>query len=146
MSFKMGKFATALLLSTLSTLTFAASPLGIWKTIDDESGDAMSYVTIFEDNGTLSGKITKLLDPAAKDDVCDQCKGDLKNQKIEGMTILWGMEEDGNKYDNGQIVDPASGKIYSANMKVLEDGAKLEVRGYIGFALIGRSQTWLRVE
>ncbi|WP_245673478.1 DUF2147 domain-containing protein [Endozoicomonas ascidiicola] len=145
-SFKMGKLAAGFLLTTLSTLTFAASPLGTWKTIDDETGDATSYVTIFEDNGTLSGKITKLLDPESKDDICNLCEGDLKDQKIEGMTILWGMEKQGSKYDDGEIVDPASGKVYSANMKVTDGGEKLEVRGYIGFALLGRSQTWLRVE
>ncbi len=57
-----------------------------------------------------------------------------------------GYGKQGGKYDDGKIVDPESGKVYSANMKVLEDGKKLEVRGYIGFSLIGRSQTWERVK
>ena len=57
------------------------------------------------------------------------------------MTILWGLKKDGEQYDDGQILDPASGKTYSANMKLIEDGQKLEVRGYIGFALMGRSQS-----
>ena len=138
--------ATGVIAACLSSLSLASPPLGVWKTIDDSSGEAKSYVTIFEENGKLSGKVTQILDPAKQDNICDQCKGDLKDQKVQGMTILWGMEKQGSKYDDGKIVDPESGKVYSANMKVLESGQKLEVRGYIGFSLIGRSQTWERVE
>ncbi|KEI71819.1 DUF2147 domain-containing protein [Endozoicomonas elysicola] len=146
MFLKKRTLAVSLLAACLSSATFASSPLGIWKTVDDSSGEAKSYVTIYEENGKVSGKVTQILDPAKQDSICDQCKGDLKDQKIQGMTILWGMEKQGSKYDDGKIVDPESGKVYSANMKVLEDGKKLEVRGYIGFSLIGRSQTWERVE
>lgn len=146
MFLKKRSLVSGLLTLCLSPLTLAASPLGIWKTIDDNSGKAKSYVTIFEENGKLSGKVTRILDPSKQDTICDQCQGALKDQKIQGMTILWGMEKQGSKYDDGKIVDPESGKVYSANMKLLEDGQKLEVRGYIGFSLIGRSQTWERVE
>ncbi len=146
MFLKKHALAAGLFSLCLSSVSLAASPLGIWKTIDDSSGEAKSYVTIVEENGKLSGKVTQILDPAKQDSICDQCKGDLKDQKIQGMTILWDMEQQASKYDDGKIVDPESGKIYSANMKVLEDGKKLEVRGYIGFSLIGRSQTWERVE
>ena len=146
MFLKKHALAAGLFSLCLSSASLAASPLGIWKTIDDSSGEAKSYVTIVEENGKLSGKVTQIIDPAKQDSICDQCKGDLKDQKIQGMTILWDMEKQGSKYDDGKIVDPESGKIYSANMKVLEDGKKLEVRGYIGFSLIGRSQTWERVE
>ncbi|WP_257267044.1 DUF2147 domain-containing protein [Endozoicomonas sp. ONNA2] len=143
---KKNALAAGLLSLCLSPLSLAASPLGLWKTIDDNTGEAKSYVTIFQDNGKLSGKVTRILDPAKQDSICDQCQGNLKDQKVQGMTILWGMKQQGSKYDDGKIVDPESGKVYSAHMKVLEDGRKLEVRGYIGFALIGRSQTWERVE
>lgn len=146
MFLKKHALAAGLFSLCLSSFSFAASPLGIWKTIDDSSGEAKSYVTIFEENGKLSGKVTQILDPAKQDSICDQCKGDLKGQKVQGMTILWDMEKQGSTYDDGKIVDPESGKVYSANLKVLEDGKKLEVRGYIGFSLIGRSQTWERVE
>ncbi len=145
MLLKKSALTLALLFTTLST--FAASPEGVWKTIDDATGEARSYVTIStNDNGSFSGKISKILDPAKQESVCVKCEGERKGQKIEGMTILWGMEKQGNKYDDGKIIDPESGKIYSANMKLLENGNKLEVRGYIGFSLIGRSQTWERVE
>ena len=146
MFLKKHALAAGLFSLCLSSVSLAVSPLGIWKTIDDSPGEAKSYVTIVEENGKRSGKVTQILDPAKQDSICDQCKGDLKDQKIQGMTILWDMEQQGSKYDDGKIVDPESGKIYSTSMKVLEDGKKLEVRGYIGFSLIGRSQTWERVE
>ena len=124
----------------------ASSPEGVWKTIDDATGEAKSYVTITADNGTFSGTVSKILDPAKEDSICSKCKGERKDQKIVGMTILWGMKQQGDKYDDGNVIDPESGKIYSGHMKLLEDGNTLEVRGYIGFSLIGRSQTWERVQ
>ena len=132
--------------AALACTSLAASPEGVWKTIDDASGKAKSYVTITADSGTFSGRVSKILDPAKQESVCSQCEGERKDQKIAGMTILWDMAQQGDKYDDGKIIDPESGKIYSANMKLLEDGKKLEVRGYIGFSLIGRSQIWERIE
>ena len=135
-----------LMAALIPAIALANSPVGIWKTIDDNNGKAKSLVTITENNGTLSGTVTKIIDPAKRDMICSQCKDERKDQKIEGMTIVWGMQKDGDMYDNGKIVDPESGKVYSANMKLLDGGKKLEVRGYIGFSLIGRSQVWERVE
>ena len=82
---------------TLPLTSRAASPLGVWKTIDDQTGEAKSLVTIEEHNGKLSGTITQILNPARRDAICDQCKGELKNKKIEGMRILWNMEKEGKK-------------------------------------------------
>ncbi len=62
------------------------------------------------------------------------------------MTFLWGLKKDGDQYGGGEILDPKNGKIYRAKMKLIEGGRKLEVRGYIGLSLFGRSQTWIRQE
>ncbi len=130
----------------IPALVIAQSPVGTWKTIDDNTGKAKSLVIITDEQGVLSGKVSKIIDPTKRDMVCSKCKDERKNQKIEGMIIIWNMEKKGGKYDNGKIVDPESGKIYSANMKLLNQGKKLEVRGYVGFSLLGRSQIWERVE
>ena len=141
-------YTAALTVLLLPTLALASSPIGTWKTIDDETGEAKSLVTITEqkNNGTFQGTVTKLLNPSQRGLLCELCKGDRKNQKVEGMTVLWGMQKEGEAYGDGKIIDPTSGKIYSANMKLLENGNKLEVRGYIGFSLLGRSQVWERVK
>ena len=62
------------------------------------------------------------------------------------MTILWGLSQQGDEYQGGEILDPESGKIYRVKMKLIDGGKKLEVRGFIGISLLGRSQIWLREE
>ena len=126
-----------------------ASPVGLWKTIDDKTGKERSYVQIVDNNGLLEGKVEKLLNRQPDDDpdgLCRKCDGERKDKPILGMTILWGLKKDGEQYAGGEILDPKNGKIYRAKMKLVEGGTKLEVRGYIGVSLFGRSQTWLRAE
>lgn len=125
-----------------------ASPVGLWKTIDDQSGKPKSLIRITESNGELRGKIEKLFrepgeDPNPK---CDKCEDTRKDQPIIGMTILTGMKQDGDGYDGGRILDPGNGKIYKSKMSLADNGKKLDVRGYIGMPLFGRTQTWLREE
>ena len=61
------------------------------------------------------------------------------------MEFIWGLKEDDGVWDDGNILDPATGSVYSSKIEVTEGGAKLDVRGYIGFAFAGRSQVWERV-
>lgn len=124
------------------------SPVGLWKTIDDSSGQPKGLVRIRELNGQLEGKVEKAFpkpgeDPAPK---CDKCDGARRNQPVLGMTILWGIVKQGDEYQGGEILDPETGKIYRAKMKLIDSGKKLEVRGFIGVSLFGRSQIWLREE
>jgi uncharacterized protein (DUF2147 family) len=124
------------------------SPAGLWKTIDDRSGEAKGLIRIREINGKFEGKIDKIFpkpgdDPAPR---CEKCEGSLHNQPVLGLTFLWGFTRQGDEYQGGEILDPESGKIYRAKMKLVDGGKKLEVRGFIGFSLFGRSQTWLREE
>ena len=140
---------TAVALSLASLSAFAQmSPVGLWKTIDDDTKKEKSLVRITENNGVFSGKIEKFLDPATKTDaVCDKCADERKDQPILGMTILRNLKQsadDKTVYDGGDIVDPNNGKVYRSRLKPVEDGKKLEMRGYIG--PFYRTQTWLRVE
>lgn len=129
----------------LGFVGFSQSPVGVWKTIDDETGEAKSHVEIYENSkGRLEGKVIKILTPGREDAVCDQCDGDLKNQPINGMQILRGLEKKGSEWKNGYILDPNNGKEYKAKIS-LKDANTLDVRGYIGISLIGRTQTWHRV-
>ena len=122
------------------------SPEGMWRTIDDDTGEPKSLVKIWIDDGELKGQITELLNPSEPNPVCDECKGERKDQPIEGMVFVWGLEKDGDEWKGGKIVDPNNGKEYKANLEIIENGTKLSVRGYIGFALIGRTQVWERVQ
>jgi uncharacterized protein (DUF2147 family) len=119
------------------------SPVGVWKTIDDDGETAKSYVRIQETDGVLSGNVVRLLksDP---DKVCENCPGEKKGQPILGMEILWGLkkEENGNTYSGGEILDPDNGKTYRC--KIWREGNTLKVRGYIAFLF--RTQTWHLVQ
>jgi len=117
--------------------------IGTWKTIDDETGEAKSHIEVYEKEGKLYGKVTKLLREAHVDDVCTACKDHRKGQKIWGMELMSGLSWDDDEYNGGEIMDPESGKVYSC--KMWRDGDNLIVRGFIGFSLIGRQQTWLPV-
>ena len=139
--------ATAAALTSLNILAQDASPVGLWKTIDDDTGKAKALIRITENNGELRGKIEKLfLDIGEKNPKCDKCEGAQKDQPIIGMTILSGMKQEGTEYGDGQILDPANGKMYKSRMSLADNGKKLNVRGYIGMPMLGRTQTWLREE
>jgi uncharacterized protein (DUF2147 family) len=123
-----------------------SAPLGIWTTIDDVSHRARSLVEITEANGVLTGRIVRLF-PAAGEDPdprCVDCKGERHNQPVLGMTILWSLRRHGEDWDGGEILDPESGDVYRVTLHPEPGGRKLEVRGYIGFPLLGRSQVWER--
>jgi|ERR1041384_4799056 uncharacterized protein (DUF2147 family) len=124
------------------------SPTGLWKTIDDNSGQPKGLVRIREVNGQYEGKLEKIFpkpgdDPAPR---CEKCEGARRNQPVLGMTILWGFTKQGDEYQSGEALDPENGKIYRARMKLIDGGKKLDVRGFIGISLFGRSQVWLREE
>lgn len=133
----------------LSTLSYAAtnSPVGLWQTIDDQSGKPRSLVRINEVNGEYSVVIEKgLLETDQSGAVCSKCTDERKDQPLIGMTIASGLKKNGEQYDGGTILDPDNGKVYKCKMTLNKTGDVLEVRGYIGFSLFGRTQAWKRIE
>lgn len=126
---------------------YAQSAVGIWKTIDDETNQPKSHVEIYKnDQGELEGKVVKILTEGKEDAKCTQCSGDLKDQPIQGLQIIRGLKADGkDAWKGGYILDPNNGKEYKCKM-TLKDENTLDVRGFIGFSLLGRTQTWHRVQ
>jgi len=124
------------------------TPLGLWKTIDDETGKPRGLVRITETKGEYLGRVEKTFPKPGEDPnpKCEKCEGAKLNQPVIGMTILWGLTKQGDEYRGGEILDPENGKVYRARIKVEDGGKKLDVRGFIGFSLFGRSQTWIREE
>ena len=127
-----------------------ATPVGLWKTIDDETKKEKSLIRVTEAGGVFTGKLEKLLDPSAKPDaVCDLCSDDRKDKPIVGMTLIRGVKQsdsDKGRWDGGEILDPNNGKTYKVRLTPVDGGKTLAVRGYIGAPLLGRTQTWVRVE
>ena len=126
-----------------SAFAAAQSPVGRWKTIDDETGRVKSIVEITQAaNGNLSGRVAQVLQSdRGPNPVCDKCSGSRRNQPITGMTILWDLKPDGGEWSGGTILDPANGKTYRSKAKML-DANRLGVSGCIAF--ICREQVWQR--
>ncbi|MET3107545.1 uncharacterized protein (DUF2147 family) [Oxalobacteraceae bacterium GrIS 2.11] len=123
-----------------------ATPVGLWKNIDDVTGKSKALIRITETDGVLSGKIERLFRDPAEDQnpKCVKCEGANKDQPIIGMVILVGLKKDGDEYAGGTILDPDNGQTYKSKLVLEEDARKLRVRGYIGIPWIGRSQVWVR--
>jgi uncharacterized protein (DUF2147 family) len=140
----------ALVLASTFAAAQATSPAGLWKTVDDATKKEKSLVRIVESGGVYTGKVEKFLDPAtAADAVCKDCSDERKDKPILGMTIIRNMKasaDDKGVFEGGDILDPNNGKVYSAKLKLVDNGARLDVRGYIGMPMLGRTQTWIRVE
>ncbi|HET8765112.1 MAG TPA: DUF2147 domain-containing protein [Rhodanobacter sp.] len=143
--------AFGLLLTAGPVLAANDTPAGTWKTIDDATHQAKSIVEISEHDGEYQAKIVKLLNRSPADiqrdgevALCHACDGARKDKPIEGMVIMWGVRQDGDAWDGGKILDPKNGKTYKVKLSMLDGGRKLDVHGYIGFALLGRSQVWER--
>lgn len=142
------KISLALAAFVVHTAAFAqTTPVGLWRTIDDETKKEKSLVRIVEASGVLSGSIEKVLDPAKEKDVCEKCSDERKGKPIVGLNIIRNAKPDGDDkstWTGGEILDPNNGKTYRLRLKPHDGGKTLEVRGYIGPFF--RNQTWIRVE
>ncbi len=127
----------------LSILSHSQSIIGKWKTIDDETGKERSIVEIYESDGKIYAKIVKLLEKSEENKVCEKCEGANKNKPLKGMIIINGLKKDGEEWNGARILDPKTGNEYKCYL-TLEEANKLKVRGYLGFALLGRTQYWYR--
>jgi uncharacterized protein (DUF2147 family) len=137
----MKKLLATLVLSLFGIMSFAQIE-GKWKTIDDETKQAKSIVEIYKKGDQYYGKVSQLLVKPANPN-CVECKDDRKNKPILGMEIIRGLKKDGNEFTDGTITDPKTGKTYNCTIK--RNGDKLNVRGYMGVSILGRTQVWQKV-
>jgi uncharacterized protein (DUF2147 family) len=117
---------------------------GEWVTIDDETGVEKSIIKLYVENDKLYGRIDKLLLPEDKGGLCSNCRGSEKNTPIEGLLILKGLSKENGSWTGGTILDPANGKEYDCTL-TLNGKSELNVRGFIGFSFLGRTQKWKRL-
>ena len=147
----LGVFALAAIAVAVATSIplRAAGPtaVGLWEQVDENSGKAESWIKISERNGVYEGNIVKIFFKPGEDEnwVCSKCEGSEKGAPVLGLTLIKGMRRNGLSYENGTVRDPRDGSVYRASMTVSPDGKKLEMRGYVGISLFGRSQVWNRL-
>ena len=125
-----------------------ASPVGLWRTIDDSTGKPRGEVRIVETDKGLSGRLVRSLaaDPSKEPTTCKVCADDRKDQPMIGLEMVRGgkLAADGQWYEGGEILDPDNGKTYTLKMRVADGGTKLTIRGYMG--PFYRTQTWERAQ
>lgn len=143
----MKKIALVLGLTMVSILANAADPLNgtVWKTIDDKTKQPKALVKFVEQkDGSLNASVQSILTPG-EENSCTKCEGAYKDKPLKGVTIVKGLKNTGgSSYAGGTILDPKSNKTYKLKGSISADGKKLELRGYIGVAALGRNQTWVR--
>ena len=125
------------------------TPVGLWQSIDDGNGQPKAEILIAQRaDGGLSGRVERsLLANPSTDTHCMLCTDDRKNQPKIGMEIIRGGKKADGKdvWEGGKILDPENGKEYSLRLTPTDGGRKLEVRGYIGAPILGRTQVWNRI-
>jgi uncharacterized protein (DUF2147 family) len=124
------------------------TPVGLWRTIDDATGKPRALVRVFEKEGRLFGRIEKGLPGSggSPDEVCDLCTDERRGLPKIGLIIIRNMQREGDEWTGGDILDPDNGKVYRCRLRVVDDNRTLEVRGFIGFSIFGRTQAWERVD
>jgi len=145
----MRRLAATLLWAPLLALAQVdgGSPVGLWRTIDDATGRPRALVRVFEQDGRIFGRVEKALIPdESTSPVCDLCTDERRGLPKIGLIIIRNMQRDGDVWSGGDILDPENGKVYKCRLRVVDDNRSLEVRGFIGFSLLGRTQMWERVD
>lgn len=136
----------AALHAALACAAVPQTPIGLWRTFDDKTGNARALVRIYEQDGNLFGRVERSLTPGDEHKVCLECTDDRKNQPIVGLIIIRKMRAHDDVYAGGDILDPENGSVYRCKFHLEQNGTRLVVRGYIGFSLLGRTQIWQRQE
>ena len=122
------------------------SPIGVWAT---EKGGG--HVKIVQCGDKLCGSLVWLKEPLNKEgkDKIDSENPDpaLQSRKLLGLPLLDGFVSDGDQkvWSGGTIYNPDDGKTYSCKL-TMQDPKTMQVRGYVGISLLGKTQIWKRVE
>lgn len=122
-----------------------ASPVGLWQPLDS-SGRPLGLIRIFETNGLYYGRIEPSSPGDDRGARCTRCSGDRRGQPIIGLLLLRHLRPQNGEYVGGDILDPDTGRIYGCTLRLTDGGRQLIMRGFLGISLLGRSQTWQRVE
>ena len=141
-------FAGAALAASCAWAGNLASPVGLWTSVDDDTGKPNAMIRLTESAGYFQGKIEKVIagpgqDPNPK---CTKCQDGGKGKPINDMIILAGLHKDADEYNGGHLLDPFTGKVYKCKMELIEGGKKLKVRRYIGVSILGSTQIWTRAD
>lgn len=134
----------AVLLAALPAAAIAQeSPLGRWKTLDDETGKPMTIVEVYEArDGTLAAKIVGNI---AAPPTCGKCSGAARNRSIIGMHVLWDLRNRDGVWGHGKGFKPSTGDRFTVkSIRLVDGGDKLQITGCM--AIFCREAGWVRAD
>jgi uncharacterized protein (DUF2147 family) len=143
-------FALAILFAATTFARAEPTVAGFWESRDSDGKTPTAWFLFSGKNEVYSARLVKGFKPKDENapppkELCDVCPGKKKNAHVMGLTLFWGMKRDGLHYTEGSVLDPRDGSVYHALMNLSDDGQELEVRGYLGIPMLGKSQTWYRL-
>ncbi len=146
MKYAWGLLALGLTLSAtpIALADDAPTAVGTWQPFDEKTGKPNGAIVTSVRDGKLVGQIAALRPGSRPDEPCPKCKGADKGKPLMGLVIMWGFKPDGNNWTGGSIMDPESGSTYSCSINVVSKD-EIEVRGYVGVSVLGRTQHWKRL-
>lgn len=122
------------------------SPVGLWAPLDFSTGKPMGLIRIYEHDGEMFGRIEPVPGEPPDTKRCTRCSDERRNQPYTGLVLMRHLRWHNGEYDGGDILDPGSGNIYGCKLRLIDGGHRLLMRGFLGISLLGRSQTWQRIE
>jgi len=117
--------------------------IGRWQVVTND-GKLNGKVETYLKDGKLFGRVTELRPGRTPQDVCGKCSGEYQDQLILGMVIMRNFQPDGDAWAHGTVVDPENGKEYQGKIWAVGNDS-LHMRGFIGIAVFGRTETWVRI-
>jgi uncharacterized protein (DUF2147 family) len=127
-----------------------AQLIGNWRAIDAESETAYAIVEFVQtSSGTLSGFVRTLLQGAeqpAPAQTCDRCTGARKGAPFIGMEVIWNLRPEGERFVDGSVIEPDSGRIFRCRVRVIDRGERMDLTVYERFAIFGFTERWVRTD
>jgi uncharacterized protein (DUF2147 family) len=138
--------ATTILIGVLPQAAADGSLAGRWATFDGKTKQRRSVIEIVLNGSEARGRIVELyVQPGEEPDpVCQDCPGNARNRKIRGLQILTLRAEPSSGTWQGKVLDPEEGRVYMCVARLSTDNKHLELRGYVGFEIFGRTEVWAR--